>query len=111
MYTLVRVLTQTWTFILLGYFLLMQLKWHGYLGLGLSHFVFFRLPHSTRLRILRSRLACVAWAGISLGALTWHITYIVEMLDRCGPPHYYCSYEMAWRVPALGWGMIANFLI
>ena len=117
-YTLVRVLTQTWTLVLLGYFLLMQLKWHGYflgsllyLGLGLSHFVFFRLPHSMRLRILRSSLAWVVWAGISLGALTWHITYIVEMLDRCGPPHYYCSYEMAWRVPALGWGMIANFLI
>ena len=117
-YTLVRVLTQTWTLVLLGYFLVMQLKWHGYflgsllyLGLGFSHFVFLRLPHSMRLRILRSSLARVAWAGISLGALTWHIFYIVEMLDRCGPPHYYCSYEMAWRVPALGWGMIANFLI
>ena len=117
-YTLVRVLTKTWTLVLLGYFLLMQVKWEGYflgsilyLGLGFSHFVFFCFPHSLRLKILRSTLAWIAWAGISLGVLTWHIVYIVKMLDRCGPPHHYCSYEMAWRVPALGWGMMANFVI
>lgn len=83
----------------------------SYLGLGLSHFVFFCLTHYMRLKILRSSLARVAWAGISLGVLTWHIVYIVKMLDRCGPPHHYCSYEMSWRVPALGWGMMANFVI
>ena len=37
---------------------------------------------------------------ITVGAfLIWNIVYMVEKAKECGPPYYYCAYELTNTLP------------
>ena len=82
----------------------------AYVGFAIFHFVFFCLPHPTKVKMMRRLILVSLLAAVAVAFIVWNIVYMIQIRDMCGAPYYYCSLDLRTTLPKMGWAQLGLFV-
>ena len=59
---------------------------------------------------MKNYLFLIILCCVILALFIWNIVYIEQIHSMCGPPYYYCAYELRKTLPMLGYIQLGIFM-